>query len=156
MHSPFAVTDTLENLEASETIPFPTGKTLEIGEGYNFDYANIINSDPRTPFISGGLTLNTPEAIRRFGKFVELCNRLGYIPKSNSPEYDKTVNFIKDIINQHNDFINDDSAEDFAKNYVVSSMYKIGLSPANLIESQQAMDSITSPLKSVSNSTIKA
>lgn len=156
MHSPFAVTDTLENLEASETIPFPTGKILEIGEGYNFDYANIINSDPRTPFIFGGLTLNTPEAIRRFGKFVELCNRLGYIPKSNSPEYDKTVNFIKDIINQHNDFINDDSAEDFAKNYVVSSMYKIGLSPANLIESQQAMDSITSPLKSVSNSTIKA
>ena len=35
-------------------------------------------------------------------------------------------------------------------------MYKIGLSPANLIESQQAMDSITKPLKDVANSTIKA
>lgn len=35
-------------------------------------------------------------------------------------------------------------------------MFNIGLSPANLIESQQAMDSITSPLKNVANSTDKA
>jgi len=60
------------------------------------------------------------------------------------------------MINDHNDYINSDKAEDFSKNYIVSSMYKIGLSPANLIESQQALDSITSPLKNVANNTIKA
>jgi len=35
-------------------------------------------------------------------------------------------------------------------------MYNIGISPANLIESQQALDYITKPLKDVANNTIKA
>lgn len=35
-------------------------------------------------------------------------------------------------------------------------MYNIGTSPANLIESQQAMDSITKPLKDIANLTLKA
>jgi hypothetical protein len=35
-------------------------------------------------------------------------------------------------------------------------MYDIGISPANLIESQAALDSITKPLKDVANATLKA
>jgi len=39
---------------------------------------------------------------------------------------------------------------------MVNSMFTIGLSPANLIESQQAMDEITGPLKAVASNTLKA
>jgi hypothetical protein len=47
------------------------------------------------------------------------------------------------IINHHNKYLNSKKVTDFAKNFVVSTMYDIGISPANLIESQQAMDYIT-------------
>jgi hypothetical protein len=60
-------------------------------------------------------------------------------------------------INKHNNFIyTSKDVDKFSKNYLVSSMYNIGVSPANLIESQQAMDSITGPLKDVAAETPKA
>lgn len=162
MHSPFANIDTIENLEASEKIPFPTGKQMGFGEGYDFDYGHMMPyndiTDPNLPFSrrNGKLTLNTPQAINRFARFIDMCNKLGYVPKANHPIYEDVAKRLLDIVNEHNAYINDDRAEDFSKNYVVSSMYKIGLSPANMIESQQAMDSITEPLKDVASKTIKA
>ena len=162
MHSPYSNIDTIENLEASEEIPFPTGNKLKFGEGYNFDYGQMMpyddSSNPNLPFDrrNGKLTLKTPQAIRRFAKFIDMCNKLGYVPKANHPIYEDVAKNLLDIVNKHNNYIHSDKAEDFSKNYVVSSMYKIGLSPANMIESQQAMDSITEPLKRVANSTIKA
>ena len=162
MHSPYANIDTIENLEASEEIPFPIGKRLTFGEGYNFDYGQMMpyddSSNPNLPFDrrNGKLTLKTPQAIRRFAKFIDMCNKLGYVPKANHPIYEDVAKNLLDIVNKHNNYIHSDEAEDFSKNYVVSSMYKIGLSPANMIESQQAMDSITDPLKKVANNTIKA
>ena len=162
MHSPFANIDTIENLEASEKIPFPTGKRLAFGEGYNFDYGHMMpydeNVNPSLPFErrNGKLTLSTPQAINRFARFIDMCNKLGYVPKANHPIYEDIAKRLLNIVNEHNSYIHSDRAEDFSKNYVVSSMYKIGLSPANMIESQQAMDSITDPLKKVANSTIKA
>ena len=162
MHSPFAKIDTIENLEASEEIPFPTGKQLAFGEGYNFDYGHMMPYDESVnsnlPFErrNGELTLSTPQAINRFARFIDMCNKLGYVPKANHPIYEDIAKRLLNIVNEHNNYIHDDRAEDFSKNYVVSSMYKIGLSPANMIESQQAMDSITDPLKKVANSTIKA
>jgi hypothetical protein len=66
-------------------------------------------------------------------------------------------NFISRYINKHNDYINTSKdVEEFSKNYVVTAMFNIGLSPANLIESQAALDSITAPLKEAANSTLKA
>ena len=162
MHSPFANINTIENLEASEEIPFPTGKRLAFGEGYNFDYGHMMpydeNVNPNLPFErrNGKLTLSTPQAINRFARFIDMCNKLGYVPKANHPIYEDIAKRLLNIVNEHNSYIHSDRAEDFSKNYVVSSMYKIGLSPANMIESQQAMDSITDPLKKVANSTIKA
>ena len=162
IHSPFANIDTIENLEASEKIPFPTGKQMGFGEGYDFDYGHMMPyndiTDPNLPFSrrNGKLTLDTPQAINRFARFINMCNKLGYVPKANHPIYEDIAKRLLDIVNEHNAYINDDRAEDFSKNYVVSSMYKIGLSPANMIESQQAMDSITEPLKDVANKTIKA
>jgi hypothetical protein len=95
-----------------------------------------------------------------------MCNRLEGLPapiiigSNNQTINDSSVREdlprLLEIVNEHNDYINSDKAEDFSKNYVVASMYKIGLSPANLIESQQALDSITKPLKDVANNTIKA
>jgi hypothetical protein len=46
------------------------------------------------------------------------------------------VDKIKKIVNKHNNYINSDKAEEFSKNFIVATMYNIGISPANLIESQ--------------------
>ena len=167
MHSPFANIDTIENLEASEEIPFPTGEHLEIDkQGKPLDYEKIISVgsiDPNKPFSfmanDNGILhprLNSPETIHIIARYIDYCNKVGYIPPAKDSRYDKFVEQLKQMVNDHNNYISNDKAEDFSKNYVVSSMYKIGLSPANMIESQQAMDSITDPLKSVANNTIKA
>jgi hypothetical protein len=84
-----------------------------------------------------------------------LCNEKGYIPIPQGTS-NEVVSSLVQVVNTHNDYINDENAEDFIKNFVVNSMYEIGISPANLIESQQAMDGITAPLKDVANSTKKA
>lgn len=167
LHSPYANTETIENLQASEKIPFPTGIQLEINNKSTLNYSKLVSIgsiDPTKPFavIQGRngtefrLNLNSPETIDLFARFVKYCNNIGYIPNASEQRFQSIANQLKDIINEHNDYINNNSAEDFSKNYVVSTMYKIGISPANLIESQQAMDTITGPLKKVANSTIKA
>lgn len=166
IHSPFANIETIENLEASEEIPFPTGKHLEISDESTLDYEKIISVgtlDLNKPFSflatdKGYLRarLDTPKKIKSVAKLIDYCNKLGYIPAAKDSRYSGLLEQLAQMINNHNDYINNDRAENFSKNYVVSSMYKIGLSPANMIESQQAMDSITGPLKDVANNTIKA
>ena len=166
LHTPYGNMETIENLEASMEIPFPTGEKLEINPERTFDYSRFISAAEAegmpAPFvvIRGSdklkLKLTNPYSIRNFAKLIEYFNKLGYIPAAQDESLAPIVEKIKNVVNRHNDYVNDEKAEEFSKNYVVSSMYKIGLSPANLIESQQAMDSITGPLKSVANSTIKA
>ena len=178
LHSPFANINTYENLEASEELPFPTGETYntiskEVGTDYNLyigDYSN-----PNTPFVitpnekgknSLSIDTSTPEKIRRLGEFLRLANRGKGLPQpliitEKGNKIDKSIsrdflNLILSYVNEHNQFINDESVEEFSKNYIVTSMYKIGINPANLIESQQALDSITKPLKDAANSTKKA
>ena len=177
-HSPFANIDDIENLEASIEIPFPTGQKISgINTNEGTQYSLYIGSpgNLETPFIKSPnkegideiyVDLSNPVKIKRFSNFIKMCNRLGGLPapiiigSNNQTINDSSVREdlprLLEIVNEHNDYINSDKAEDFSKNYVVASMYKIGLSPANLIESQQALDSITSPLKNVANNTIKA
>lgn len=177
-HSPFANINSIENLEASIEIPFPTGQKISgINTTEGTQYSLYIGSpgNLETPFIKSPnkegfneiyVDLSNPTKIKRFSNFIKICNRLGGLPapiiigSNNQTVNDSSVKEdlpkILEIVNDHNDYINDERAEDFSKNYVVASMYKIGLSPANLIESQQALDSITKPLKDVANNTIKA
>lgn len=165
LHSPYGNMQNIENLEASMEIPFPTGEVLKVNPDKTFDYSKFItNIDSNGPYpflvVRGTdklkVNLNNPYNIRNFAKFIEYCNTIGCIPAAQDKSMEPLIEQIKDIINNHNDYINSAKAEEFSKNYVVSSMYNIGLSPANLIESQQAMDSITGPLKDVANATIKA
>ena len=166
LHSPYGNTETLENLEASMTIPFPTGKVLEINSEKTFDYSKFISyaeaqNMPQPFMVVKGTDklitkLNNPYSIKNFAKLIEYFNRIGYIPASQDASLMPIVDKIKKIVNKHNNYINSDKAEDFSKNFVVATMYNIGISPANLIESQQALDYITKPLKDVANNTIKA
>lgn len=167
LHSPFASIDTTESLEASENLPFPTGKILEISNSQLLDYSKYVSVgsvDVTKPFniIMGQngteirLNNSTPESINLLGELIRFCNKINSVPIPTDSRLKGAVQTIANYINEHNNFINDDSVEDFSKNYIVTSMYKIGTNPANLIESQQAMDTITGPLKSVANSTKKA
>ena len=99
------------------------------------------------------MNTSTPESILLLSELIKTTNKLGFIPISKR----FNVTQIAEYINQHNDYINTSrNVEKFTKNYVTTSMYDIGISPANLIESQQAMDSIKDPLTDVANNTIKA
>lgn len=172
LHSPFANIDSFAQLKASENIPFPTGIELEINTDEQFDYSQLISYVPEDmegqgldqtkPFhmLKGNKVIvntSTVEAIEALSKFIEYCNKHQYIPSSNNSYYNLAINAIRGHINKHNNYINTskDVAE-FSKNYMVNSMFTIGLSPANLIESQQAMDAITGPLKEAANVTLKA
>jgi len=95
-HSPFANIDTIENLEASEEIPFPTGIQLEVSDKSSLNYNNVVSIgtiDEHKPFyvVQGReetelrLNLKTPETINIFSKFINYCNRVGYIPTSSDP-----------------------------------------------------------------------
>lgn len=109
--------------------------------------------------VSGGkvkVDNDTVESIDNLIKFIEQCNKLGYIPASIDSSMSLIVNEIVNHINRHNTYINNRNVEDFSKNYIVTSMYDIGISPANLIESQAALDSITEPLKEAASVTLKA
>jgi hypothetical protein len=96
-HSPFANIDTIENLEASEEIPFPTGKQLEISDESTLDYEKIISVgsiDPNKPFsfmaTDKGILhprLNSPETIRIIAKLIDYCNKVGYIPSAGNSRY---------------------------------------------------------------------
>ena len=99
---------------------------------------------------------DTVESINNLTKFIEQCNKLGYIPSPKDSSMSLIVNEITNHINRHNNYINNRNVEEFSKNYIVTSMYNIGISPANLIESQAALDSITGPLKEAAESTLKA
>lgn len=167
LHSPFANINTQECLEASENLPFPTGETLQVGGEQKIDYSKYIsvgsiNSNKPFNTIMGQngteirINTSTSESIQLLGELIRTGNRLGYIPQATNSGLNSAINVIAQYINDHNQYINDDSVEEYSKNYIVTSMYKIGINPANLIESQQAMDTITSPLKKVSNSTKKA
>jgi hypothetical protein len=45
LHTPYGNMDTIENLEASMEIPFPTGEKLEINPEKTFDYSKFIISE---------------------------------------------------------------------------------------------------------------
>lgn len=102
MHSPFANIDTIENLEASEEIPFPTGKQLEISDKSTLEYEKIISVgdiDPNKPFNfpkynnNGRLQprLNSPETIRMVARLIDYCNKIGYIPSASDSRYQPFV-----------------------------------------------------------------
>jgi hypothetical protein len=80
----------------------------------------------------------TPEALEKLGKLIRICNKLGYVPDTpnSNTSWQTVINYIASQINIHNDYINDESVDDFSKNFIVNSMYEIGIDPANLIESQ--------------------
>lgn len=160
IHSPLANISSYELLKASENLPFPTGKDLEINDDYEFDYSYLFEKGGPFVLERGNkvrINNNSPEAIEMLSDFIDWCNKKGYIPSASDPSLSLAVNSIRVFINRHNNYINTSKdVEKFSKNYVVSTMYNIGISPANLIESQQALDSITGPLKEVAKLTLKA
>lgn len=156
IHSPLANIDSFELLKASQKLPFPTGKLLEI-DGEPYDYSQVFDIFEIGNGSKVKLKNDTPENLIKLGNFIRMCNRLGYIPRPMEESQNLTVNTIKQYVNKHNNYINESkNVAQFAKNYVTSAMYDIGMSPANLIISQQAMDSITAPLKNAAEATLKA
>lgn len=165
LHSPYGNIETPELLKASKKLPFPTGKTLGINKhqaNFGWDkYISVLRPDNpldlNTPihYVAGNMRVNTktPEAIRRLGELITKCNNLHFIPEIQGMPTEKHQQIVQ-IINKHNTYNKD--SEEYSKNYIVSAMYDIGLNPINLVESQQAMDEIKSPLKKIAENTKKA
>jgi hypothetical protein len=70
-------------LKASETLPFPTGKTIDINEEETYDYTEFLNGPLFVWQENGYIRLNndSKENIERLSKFIKECNTRGYLPR---------------------------------------------------------------------------
>jgi hypothetical protein len=154
MWSPYANIGSVSLLNASESLPFPTGKELELSKTERFDYNEIISFPGDKDKIfkvsveDGEVKVNlrnfNPEQIRQFAKLVKTFNEIGLPTPSSSimignidVSY-KVIQEIKKIVDKHNMYIsnikNNDTLENMIKNFMMHEMYDIINDPINLIE----------------------
>lgn len=176
MWSPYANIGSVSLLNASESLPFPTGKELELSKTERFDYNEIISFPGDKDKIfkvsveDGEIKVNlrnfNPEQIRQFAKLVKTFNETG-LPAPISPimignidvSY-KVIQEIKKIVDKHNMYIsnikNNDTLENMIKNFMMHEMYDIINDPINLIEAQAPIDLQTGLPKKIANSSPRA
>ena len=176
MWSPYANIGSVSLLNASESLPFPTGKELELSKTERFDYNEIISFPGDKDKIfkvsveNGEVKVNlrnfNPEQIRQFAKLIKTFNETG-LPAPISPimignidvSY-KVIQEIKKIVDKHNMYIsnikNNDTLENMIKNFMMHEMYDIINDPINLIEAQAPIDLQTGLPKNIANSSPRA
>lgn len=158
--SPYFNLHSESTLKESETLPFPTGKELQLVET---DDKSLTNWG--TDFVGSGKLINfngskiifLPEydlngelhSIDSLAKFLRMIKDNGgilYIPKGSSLPFNK----IKDKIDKHNLFIkNSNNKEDMIKNFISTYMFNISGNPINLMQSQSSIDDSSKELNEI-------
>lgn len=127
---------------------------------------NILNNNDNVSLTTKSL----PDLV----KFVNFISRNGLLDIENSKILSRiaesinieTINNYKSIkslfkaleqiVNDHNDYINDKRAESFTKNFVVEQMFRVSTDPSNLLEAQQPVDKTTEEPKNIANKSAAA
>lgn len=133
--SPFMNLTSYAHLRASETLPFPTGKTLGFGEHDQefFDLMNQLNVDEE----------NSPQYIKTLAKLIKRANKLGYVPVGATG-----YGSMQEIINKHNNyFAKNNNRKHALINFISTNMYNTSADPINLIQGQQPIDDATDAVK---------
>ena len=121
-----------EMLDASETLPFPTGNKLEVSEQVDTEFLNLVNT------YNNEETLKT-QKIKILGQLIRKANKLGYIPTN-----DKNI---VNAINKHNLYFSKGGRKDALINFISTLMYNTSADPINLIQGQQPIDPPTDKIK---------
>lgn len=166
--SPYFNLHSTDTLKASETLPFPTGKEVEIvptsdasltnwgndyvgsGKLFNFNGSKLVF----LPDYGESSELNAADTVRSLSSFLRMVNRNGgklYVPSGSRLPFDQ----IAKKINNHNlylDKANSDSGMDMIRNFISSYMYRVSIDPINLIQSQSPIDKATEPIRQIGDS----
>lgn len=172
--------DSVPMLEASLDLPFPTGKQILPGEiKYSNDgidlndyFSTSEHPDPSKPFVlafANGRTfmrtaLNTPEAIRNYGEFIEQFSQNPTFKQGNTLQkqanIEKFAQLLRKEVNNYNSYINkmDNSRrkEEAIKNYIQNCIYNITVDPINQNEAQNSVDFTVGPFKKLAAASPKA
>lgn len=169
----------IEMLNLSMKLPFPTGKNLKIvnyetSDPYvniadrkplltdNIYYKNLLEEEQRKENLTPEII--DPEAEKIYAKqslenYIKLLEYINenedtiYVDSTENLNSDFTQNLINRI-NKHNNYLknsNDKAILGAIKNYVVGSLYSISSDAANLLEAHTGVDVATGPLKAIAN-----
>ena len=133
--SPHMQLTSKELLRASENLPFPTGKKVEIIE-MNEAWQNALNTANEVGlFNNGRLNLQTPEQINVLAAMIAGANKYGVV------QHDILVR----AINDHNLYLKKRgvNAKQALVNFASTGIYKTSINPANQVQGQQSVDFVT-------------
>lgn len=151
--SPYFNLSSVKTLKASEKLPFPTGKELELIPTNDASLTNwgrdYVGSGKLFSF-SGTEVLFLPEydekgelgSLESLSNFLRMVRSNGgklYIPANSTLPFDKMAEYI----NKHNLYLGSrkgDAGMDMVRNFISTYMYNISINPINLIQSQSPID----------------
>lgn len=135
--SPFMDLSSKELLEASENLPFPTGKEIQYAEVDDNGTIQSICNDIFEQTDNGLIFKTSVENIKKLSTLLNTINKLGGIPQ------DINIKGLENIINKHNLYINKPNVDvsNALINFVSSSMYNIGKDAVNQIQGEESVDS---------------
>lgn len=169
-------------LEASLDLPFPTGEHIlpgqvqysEGGIDLNDYFSTSEHPDPSKPFVyifanerSAGkikVSLGTPEAVRKYGEFIERFSQNPTIKQGNTPakqaNVERTSQWLRKEVNNYNSYMNkignSKRKEEAIKNYIQNCIYDITIDPINQNEAQNSVDFTVGPFKKLAAASPKA
>ena len=164
--SPYFNIQNTKALDASETLPFPTNKELELVETDDTSLTNwafdFVGSKKLFNFNGSKLiflpehdldnSLNSIQALSKFLRMIKSNGNKLYIPKGSKLPFNK----IKEKTDKHNKYIKTSyNQEDMIKNFISSYMFKISSNPINLIQSQSSIDDAVKVFKEIADKSIE-
>lgn len=173
----YADTTTIDNLNASLNLPFPTGQEVEIKQG-NINNSMYLLQKYRNvlQYVDNEIQpiLNTPEQILEFGNFLREATILYSPNEQDKPLFiqqfnqlfgtqidniDDVFNSLKNLIDDHNLYLEGVSKNKLNKivnNNSLNNIITINGDPANLQESQIPIDDTLQPLRDIANTSDEA
>ena len=153
--SPYAKLDSIESLEQSLELPYPTNESFEFKVDENF------NLEEFKKFLS--LTENAPKDLIQLRYLLENYDKI-VVPSKvlfseifdnfnyDYEELSKKLDRLKTIINKHNLYLVDRNDIDLIiHNYMMHSLYSIAENPINLLEAQSSVDAVTAEPKQIAD-----
>lgn len=132
--SPYMNLNSEESLRASEHLPFPSGKEVQVLEKTNEKLVSAIN------YLINNAKYEDDDYIPRLVDIIKQVEKFGGIPSGLN---EKVQEEIKKIIDTHNLYIKKKGVDVKGAliNFVSTYMYNISKNPVNLIQSTASVDS---------------
>lgn len=160
--SPYFNLSSSTMLKVSETLPFPSGKKMEIvrtndasltnwgndyvgsGKLFNFNGSEVIF----LPEYDENGELGGLKAFSQFLRDIRANDNKLYVPANSSLPFDKIAEYV-DNHNMYLGSLKGDASMDMIRNFISTYMYNISLDPVNLVQSQSPIDKATEGIRKI-------